>query len=88
MNDSVHAGIAVLTAVFVGIVLTARWWNTLVRDTGAYDDDHDTVVTPIDELMGVWDREREPVYGIALEQASRYCPCGRRLTPAGAEAVS
>lgn len=51
MNDSVHAGIAVLSAVFVGIVLTARWWNTPVRDTGPYDD-HDTVVTPIAELMG------------------------------------
>lgn len=88
MNDSVHAGIAVYAALFVGIVLTARWYATPVRETGLYDDDHDTVVTPIDELMGVWDREREPVYGIALEQASRYCPCGRRLTLAGAEAAS
>lgn len=70
MNDSVHAGIAVFTALFVVAVLTARWWNTPLRDTGPYVDD-DTVVTPIAELMGVWDREREPVYGIALEQARR-----------------
>lgn len=69
MNDRLHAGIAVLTAVYVGVVLTAHWWNTPVRDTAPDNDDHDTVVTPIDELMGAWDREREPVYGIALEQA-------------------
>lgn len=71
MNDRLHAGIAVLTAVFVGIVLTARWWNTPVRDTAPHADDHDTVITPIDELMDLWewDRDWEPVYGAALEQA-------------------
>lgn len=60
MNDRFHAGIA---------VLTARWWNTPVRDTAPHDVDHDTVVTPIDELMGLWEREQEPVYRIALERA-------------------
>lgn len=72
MNGSVHAGIAVYAVLFVVAVLTARWWNTPVRDTGPYDDvDHDTVITPIDELMGLWewDSEWEPVYGDALEQA-------------------
>ena len=69
MNDRIHAGIAVLTAVYVVVVLTARWWNTPVAEPGPYDDDHDTVVTPIAEFMGDWEWEQEPVYGIALEQA-------------------
>ncbi|GAA3851883.1 hypothetical protein GCM10023084_02620 [Streptomyces lacrimifluminis] len=55
--------------MFVGAVFAVRWALTPVRETTPHDDDHDTVVTPLDELMGVWDREREPVYGIALEQA-------------------
>ena len=67
MNDSIHAGIAVLSACFVVAVLAARWWNTPLPEAGPYDDDHDTVVTPIAELLGVG--EWEPVYGIALEQA-------------------
>jgi hypothetical protein len=70
VNDSVRAGIAVLTAVSVGIVLTARWWNTPVRETGPYADGHPTVETPLVDLMGEW----EPVYGIALEQARRAAP--------------
>ena len=64
MNDRIHAGIAVLAAVYVVVVLTARWWNTPVAEPDPYDD-HDTVVTPIAALMGDW----EPVYGVALEQA-------------------
>ena len=84
MNNSVHAGIAVLTAVFVGITLTARWWNTPVRESSPYGDGDITVETPIAELMGEW----EPVYGVALERAWRGCPCGRCLQPAGAEAAS
>jgi hypothetical protein len=64
VNERIHAGIAVLSAVFVVVVLTARWWNTPVRDTAPYDGDI-TVVTPIAALMGEW----EPVYGIALEMA-------------------
>jgi hypothetical protein len=67
MNDRIHAGIAVLTAAFVVVVLTARWWNTPVAEPGPYDDDHDTVVTPIAEFMSEW--EQEPVYGVALELA-------------------
>ena len=67
MNDRIHAGIAVLTAMFVVVVVTARWWNTPVADTAPYGDDHDTVVTPLAGLMGV--AEWEPVYGIALAQA-------------------
>lgn len=67
MNDSVHAGIAVLCAVFVVVVLTARWWNTPLPESAPYGDDHDTVVTPLAELMGVG--EWEPVYGIALDLA-------------------
>lgn len=69
MTERLHAGIAVLTAVFVGIVLTARWWNTPVRDTTPHGDDHDTVITPIGDLMGAWEWDWEPVYGDALERA-------------------
>ena len=73
VNGSVHAGIAVYAVLFVAAVLAARWWNTPVRDIAPHGDDHDTVITPIDELMGVWEREQErgwePVYGVALEQA-------------------
>ena len=65
MTDRFHAGLAVLSAVFVVVVLTARWWNTPVRDTAPYSDDHPTVETPLDQLMG----DREPVYGVALELA-------------------
>ena len=64
MNERIHAGIAVLSAVFVVVVLAVRWWNTPVRDTAPYDGDI-TVVTPIAGLMGEW----EPVYGVALAQA-------------------
>lgn len=67
MTERMHAGIATLTAVFVVVTLAARWWNTPVAEDGSYGDDHDTVVTPLAELMGVG--EWEPVYGIALEQA-------------------
>jgi hypothetical protein len=69
VNEMVHAGIATLTAVFVVTVLTARWWNTPVRDTAPYADGHDTVVTPIADLMGDWEWDWEPVYGVALELA-------------------
>lgn len=69
VNGSVHAGIAVYAVLFVVAILTARWWNTPVRDTTPHEDDHDTVVTPIDELMGLWEWDWEPVYGDALEQA-------------------
>lgn len=67
MTERIHAGIAVLSAVYVVVVLTARWWNTPVADTAPYDDGHDTVVTPIAEFMSEW--EQEPVYGVALELA-------------------
>lgn len=71
VNGSVHAGIAVYAVLFVAAVLTARYYATPVRDTAPHDDDHDTVITPIDELMGLWewDSDWEPVYGDALEQA-------------------
>lgn len=71
MNDSVHAGIAVLTACFVVAVLTARWWATPVRETGPYVDGHDTVVTPIAGLMCAWP---EPPAGAVVAQAWRWCP--------------
>ena len=65
MNDRLHAGVAVLTAVFVVATLAVRWAVTPVREPAPYDDDHDTVATPIAEFMGEW----EPVYGVALELA-------------------
>lgn len=65
MNERLHAGLAVLSAVFVVATLAVRWAVTPVREPDPYD--HDTVVTPIDQLMGV--AEWEPVYGIALAQA-------------------
>jgi hypothetical protein len=65
VTDRLHAGIAVLSATFVGATFAVRWALTPVRETGPYADDHDTVVTPIADLMGEW----EPVYGAALEQA-------------------
>lgn len=65
MNDRITLGAAVLVAV----ILAARWLFTPVSEPAPHDDDHDTVVTPIDELMGLWEREQEPVYGIALERA-------------------
>jgi nitrogen fixation-related uncharacterized protein len=67
MTERFHVGLAVLSVVFVGIVLTARWWATPVAESGPYDDDHDTVITPLADLMSAW--EQEPVYGIALELA-------------------
>ncbi|ELP67625.1 hypothetical protein STRTUCAR8_08627 [Streptomyces turgidiscabies Car8] len=72
-----QAGVAVLSAVFVGAVLLVRWALTPVRDAGPPDVDHDTVVTPIDDVMGLWEREQEPVYRIALERAQG----GRTWTP-------
>jgi hypothetical protein len=69
VNDRIHAGIAALSAVFVVATLAVRWAVTPVRDTAPSDDDHDTVVTPIAELMSVGEWEQEPVYGIALELA-------------------
>lgn len=83
MTDRFHAGLAVLSACFVGVTLTARWWATPVREADPYDGDI-TVETPIADLLGEW----EPVYGIALEQAWRGCPCGGCLAPARAEAAS
>jgi hypothetical protein len=69
VNDSVHAGIAVFATLFIVAVLTARWWATPLPEPTPYDDDHDTVVTPLADLMGEWDRNWEPVYGDALAQA-------------------
>ena len=63
MNERIHAGIATLCAVYVVVVLTARWWNTPVRDAAPYSDGDITVETPIAEF------EWEPVYGVALELA-------------------
>lgn len=63
MNDKITLGAAVLVAG----VLAVRWALTPVREPAPYGDDHDTVVTPLAELMGVG--EWEPVYGIALELA-------------------
>lgn len=67
MNERLHAGLAVLSAVFVVATLAVRWAVTPVREPAPYADDHDTVVTPLAELMGVG--EWEPVYGIALDLA-------------------
>jgi len=69
VTDRVHAGIAVLTATFVGATLAVRWALTPVRETRPYSDGEDTVVTPIYDLMGAWEWDWEPVYGAALEQA-------------------
>jgi uncharacterized RmlC-like cupin family protein len=65
VTERFHAGLAVLTAVFVGATLLIRWVVTPVRETGPYGHDHPTVETPLADLMGEW----EPVYGAALEQA-------------------
>lgn len=67
MTDRLHAGIAVLSAVFVGAVLLVRWAVTPARDTGPYSDGHPTVETPLADLRDEW----EPVYGVALERARR-----------------
>jgi hypothetical protein len=69
VTDRLHAGIAVLSATFVGATFAVRWALTPVRETRPYSDGHPTVVTPIDDLKSVG--EWEPVYGTALDQARR-----------------
>ena len=64
MTGRLHAGVAVLTAVFVGVTLTARWWATPLPEPAPYDGDITVEDTPLDQL-----REWEPVYGIALAKA-------------------
>lgn len=76
MNESVHAGIAVFTTLFVVAVLTARWWNTPLPEPTPYDDDHDTVVTPLADLPTDWP---EPATGAVVAQDWRWCPnCVRK----------
>lgn len=71
MNDRITLGAAVWVATISVASLAIRWAVTPVRQPAPYGDDHDTVVTPIDEFMGDWERDGdwEPVYGDALEQA-------------------
>lgn len=104
MTERIHAGIAVLTAVFVGATLAVRWALTPVRETSPYDDGEVTVITPIAELLNAWP---EPAAGAVVAQAWRWCAecmrmepvllhaadcwrCGHclRVTYAGAEATS
>lgn len=104
MNDRLHAGIGVLSAVFVGATLLARWAVTPVRETAPYSDGHPTVETSLGDLTGDWP---EPATGAVVAQAWRWCEecmrsepsllhaddcwrCGHclRVTYAGAEAAS
>lgn len=78
MTERFHVGLAVLSAVFVGIVLTARWWATPAAEAGPYDDDQDTVVTPLDALLGGWP---EPAMGAVVAQAWRWCAECMRMEP-------
>lgn len=100
MNDKITLGAAVLVAG----VLAVRWAFSPVREPAPYGDDHDTVVTPLAELMGDWP---EPATGAVVAQSWRWCAdcmrmepsllhaddcwrCGHclRVTYAGAEAAS
>lgn len=104
MNDRIHAGIAVLSAVFVVATLAVRWAVTPVRESAPYAYDHETVETSLAELLGDWP---EPATGAVVAQAWRWCEncmrsepsllhaddcwrCGHCLTVtyAGAEAAS
>lgn len=78
MNDRIHAGIATLSAVFVVATLAVRWAVTPVREPGRHSDDHDTVVTPIADLMGDWP---EPATGAVVAQAWRWCAECMRMEP-------
>lgn len=74
MNDRITLGAAVLVAA----VLAVRWALTPVRDTTPYDDDHPTVETPLDQLMGDWP---EPAMGAVVAQAWRWCAECMRMEP-------
>jgi hypothetical protein len=65
VNAQITIGAAVELAVLILGALYSRWWVSPLPEPAPYDDDHDTVVTPIAEFMGDW----EPVYGIALAKA-------------------
>lgn len=76
MTERLHAGIAVLSAVFVIATLAVRWALTPVRETSPYDDGEVTVITPIAELLEDWP---EPATGALVAQAWRWCPnCVRK----------
>lgn len=74
MNDRITLGAAVLVAA----VLAVRWALTPVRDTTPYADDHPTVETPLDQLMGDWP---EPATGAVVAQAWRWCAECMRMEP-------
>jgi hypothetical protein len=78
VTDRLHAGIAVLAAVFVGATLAVRWAFTPVRDTVPGIDDHPTVETPLAELVGDWP---EPATGAVVAQAWRWCAECMRMEP-------
>jgi len=66
VNDRITLGAAVLVAG----ILAVRWAFSPVRESASDIDDHPTVETPLDELMGDWP---EPATGAVVAQAWRWC---------------